>query len=51
MGAYHGEQGFRHFSHARAIFKQTRIDVAGLVGLRPPYGHRLRRFLDVLLRR
>jgi coniferyl-aldehyde dehydrogenase len=51
MGAYHGEQGFRQFSHARAIFKQTRLDVAGLVGLRPPYGNRLRRFLDVLLRR
>jgi coniferyl-aldehyde dehydrogenase len=50
MGAYHGETGFRQFSHARAIFRQTRFDLAGLVGLRPPYGARLRRFLDMLLR-
>ena len=40
MGAYHGEAGFERFSHARAVFHQTRLDVAGLVGLRPPYGAR-----------
>lgn len=51
MGAYHGEQGFRQFSHARAVFRQTRLDLAGFIGLRPPYGARLRRFLGVLLRR
>ncbi|MBW4050704.1 MAG: coniferyl aldehyde dehydrogenase [Proteobacteria bacterium] len=51
MGAYHGEQGFRQFSHARAIFRQTRLDLAGLIGLRPPYGARMRRFLGILLRR
>ena len=51
MGAYHGEQGFRQFSHARAVFRQTRLDLAGFIGLRPPYGARLRRFLGILLRR
>jgi coniferyl-aldehyde dehydrogenase len=51
MGAYHGEAGFRQFSHARAIFRQTRLDVAGLIGLRPPYGARLHRFLRILLRK
>lgn len=49
MGAYHGEQGFRQFSHARAVFRQTRLDMSGLIGLRPPYGARLRRFLGILL--
>jgi coniferyl-aldehyde dehydrogenase len=49
MGAYHGEQGFRQFSHARAVFRQTRLDLAGLIGLRPPYGARLRGFLNILL--
>ncbi len=49
MGAYHGEQGFRQFSHARAVFRQTRLDLAGLTGLRPPYGARVRRFIDILL--
>ncbi len=51
MGAYHGEHGFRRFSHARAVFRQTRFDVAGLIGLRPPYGARLRRSLRLLIGR
>jgi coniferyl-aldehyde dehydrogenase len=51
MGAYHGEHGFRRFSHARAVFRQSRFDVAGLTGLRPPYGARLRRSLSFLIRR
>ena len=38
MGAYHGEVGFRTFSHARAIYRQPKIDVAKLAGLKPPYG-------------
>jgi len=51
MGAYHGEHGFRRFSHARAVFHQSRFDLAGLTGLRPPYGARLRRSLALLIRR
>lgn len=38
MGAYHGEPGFRTFSHAKSVFKQSRLDVAKLGGLKPPYG-------------
>ncbi len=37
MGAYHGYDGFKTFSHAKAIYKQAKIDVAGLAGMRPPY--------------
>ena len=51
MGAYHGETGFVRFSHARAVFRQTWLDVAGLVGLRPPYGPRARSALRFLIRR
>ena len=51
MGSYHGEHGFMRFSHARAVFHQTRLDVAGLVGLRPPYGARVQRVLKLLIRR
>ncbi|APR52323.1 coniferyl aldehyde dehydrogenase [Sphingomonas koreensis] len=40
MGAYHGEPGFRTFSHAKSVFKQSRFDVAGLGGLKPPYGRK-----------
>src|SRR3546814_5626305 len=38
MGAYHGRDGFRTFSHAKAVFKQARLDVAKLAGIKPPYG-------------
>ena len=38
MGAYHGPEGFKTFSHARAVFSQPRLDVAKLAGLKPPYG-------------
>jgi len=51
MGAYHGEHGFVRFSHERAVFRQTRLDLPGLVGLRPPYGQRAARVLKLLIRR
>ena len=38
MGAYHGIDGFRTFSHARAVYRQPSIDVAKIAGLKPPYG-------------
>jgi coniferyl-aldehyde dehydrogenase len=41
MGSYHGHDGFKTFSHAKAIFTQTRINVAELAGLRPPYGEKM----------
>ncbi len=51
MGAYHGEHGFRRFSHARAVLHQSRFDFAGLAGMRPPYGARLASSLKWMLRR
>ncbi|MEQ1725958.1 MAG: coniferyl aldehyde dehydrogenase [Sphingopyxis sp.] len=38
MGSYHGHDGFKAFSHAKSVFRQARIDVAKLAGLKPPYG-------------
>ncbi|MEG3150704.1 coniferyl aldehyde dehydrogenase [Sphingomonas sp. ZT3P38] len=38
MGAYHGIDGFRTFSHAKSVFRQAKLDVAKLAGLKPPYG-------------
>ena len=37
MGAYHGREGFKTFSHAKAIYRQSRFDVAKLARLKPPY--------------
>ena len=38
MGAYHGHEGFKTFSHAKSVYKQPKINVAKLGGLMPPYG-------------
>ena len=38
MGSYHGVEGFREFSHARAVYRQPKIDIAKLGGFKPPYG-------------
>jgi len=38
MGAYHGEAGFRTFSHAKSIYRQSKLNVAKIGGMLPPYG-------------
>src|SRR3546814_11980590 len=38
MGEYHGRDGFRAFSHAKAVVKQDRLDGPTLAGIKPPYG-------------
>jgi coniferyl-aldehyde dehydrogenase len=43
MGAYHGPEGFRTLSHARAIYSQTMIDVLPIIGARPPFGNKFAR--------
>jgi len=49
MGSYHGEEGFRRFSHAKAIFEQSRwVDLGWL--LRPPYGKRIARLLKLQIK-
>ena len=43
MGAYHGPEGFKNMSHARAIYSQTMIDVLPIIGARPPFGEKFRK--------
>ena len=38
IGSYHAVEGFREFSHGRAVYHQPKIDIAKLGGLKPPYG-------------
>jgi coniferyl-aldehyde dehydrogenase len=38
MGHYHGYDGFKEFSHQRAVYRQTGVDVAKIGGFKPPYG-------------
>ena len=37
MGNYHGIEGFRTFSHARGVYKQTSFETV-LKLMRPPFG-------------
>lgn len=49
MGGYHGEAGFRTFSHLKPVFRQARLNGTRLFN--PPYGKRFRQMLEILLRR
>ena len=49
-GAYHGVDGFKTFSHAKAVFTQSKINVAELAGLRPPYGEKMLKTVKAQMR-
>lgn len=51
MGAYHGHQGFKTFSHAKAVYRQTPVDVATLGGVVPPFGPMIDRVLSFKIKR
>ncbi|HEY7192965.1 MAG TPA: coniferyl aldehyde dehydrogenase [Gemmatimonadales bacterium] len=46
IGAYHGEAGFRRFSHARSVHQVRLFNVVNLAA--PPYGRVARRMIRVL---
>ena len=48
IGGYHGEAGFRTFSHIKPVFHQSRVNGAGM--LNPPYGAQFKRMLKLLMR-
>jgi coniferyl-aldehyde dehydrogenase len=45
MGAYHGQDGFREFSHRKAVYTQIKNEIGPLKALRPPYGEGIRKYL------
>ena len=49
MGSYHGFDGFREFSHARAVYTQTGNEIIAM--LRPPYGEKFRKQIGARLKR
>ncbi len=48
MGRYHGRDGFLTLSHAKAVFRQSRLSGIGL--FKPPYGKRFEWLIGWLLR-
>jgi coniferyl-aldehyde dehydrogenase len=49
MGSYHGIDGFRTFSHAKAVFEQSKRDLTAM--MRPPYGAAIQKMLDGAIKR
>ena len=49
MGAYHGRDGFRRFSHIRSVYKVRMLNVFEQLG--PPWGGLAKRVASVLKRR
>ncbi|MGI8842044.1 MAG: coniferyl aldehyde dehydrogenase [Caulobacteraceae bacterium] len=45
MGSYHGLDGFKEFSHKKAVYSQLKKDLPQLKALRPPYGGAIRKYL------
>ncbi|QFT78003.1 coniferyl aldehyde dehydrogenase [Erythrobacter sp. THAF29] len=50
IGSYHAIEGFREFSHARAVYHQPKIDVAKLGGFKPPYGKATRKAASAMMK-
>jgi coniferyl-aldehyde dehydrogenase len=51
MGSYHGFDGFKEFSHARAIYTQLKKDIGPMKALRPPYGKGIKDYLASTIKR
>ena len=49
MGAYHGLDGFRTFSHAKAVFKQAKMDITAM--MRPPFGTGFQKYLAMQIKK
>lgn len=50
MGGYHGREGFQRFSHAKAVFTQSKIVDLGRL-IHPPFGKRIGRLLNMQIKR
>lgn len=51
MGNYHGFDGFKTFSHARAVYKQTGPNLQVLGGMIPPYGEKAEKTLASMVKK
>lgn len=52
IGAYHGYDGFKEFSHMKPVLKHpAKMSIGGLLGIVPPYTDKLRKNVDRILNR
>jgi len=43
-GCYHGFDGFKNFSHAKAVYRQSKVDPFKI--MRPPYGDKIKKMIS-----
>lgn len=51
FGHYRGFDGFKTFSHARAVYEQSSLNLQRLAGMVPPYGKRTEKTLARMIRK
>ena len=51
MGSYHGLEGFRTFSHAKSIYRQTKFNFGKLSGMLPPYNKATEKSIKMQLKK
>jgi coniferyl-aldehyde dehydrogenase len=51
MGNYHGREGFKTFSHAKAVFRQGRVNLPKLSGTLPPYGEKVDKLMSRMIQK
>jgi coniferyl-aldehyde dehydrogenase len=51
MGSYHGYDGFKEFSHKKAVYTQLKKDIPQLVQMRPPFGKGFRGYVKSQIKR
>lgn len=50
MGCYHGFDGFKTFSHTKSIYRQSKLDLAGMTGMTPPFNEKTRKTIQQMLK-
>ncbi|RLQ20184.1 aldehyde dehydrogenase family protein [Seongchinamella sediminis] len=51
MGHFHGREGFKTFSHAKSVFRQGFLNLPKLSGSLPPYGDKVDRMMDAMIKK
>jgi coniferyl-aldehyde dehydrogenase len=51
MGNYHGFEGFKTFSHAKAVLKQGFVNLGKLAGTLPPYGNNIDKMMAAQIKK
>lgn len=50
MGSYHGIDGFKTFSHAKAVYTQTKVKMVAEM-MRPPYNEKFRKRIKSMIKK